>query len=107
MKVIQQEGNAKLVEWVDAQQVLRRAVLPADSDEVESGIPYGYAFAALLGQHGIPLPAADCMEQQLHQYGIWTAEDAVTRSGVVVRLGKHCNVNSAIILQTVIKEVQL
>lgn len=107
MKTIMQEGSAKVVEWTDGQQVLRRVVLPIDSNDVATGIPFGYAFAALLAKQGIDSDKAKCMEQQLHQYGVWTAEEAVTRSGVVVRLGKYCKVDSAIILRTVIKEVKL
>lgn len=105
-KTVTTQGAAKLVEYTDPKGKLRRAVLPIEAVDVESGIPYGADFGSMLKAVGTA-EVVDSVVETLHQYGIWTAEDALQHSGVVLSAGKHFDVDSSIILRAVVKEVTL
>lgn len=80
VKIIQQTGRSALVQWVEDGK-LKRATIPVevikDNQVLEvnlnMGIPYGLNWASL-----IELSAtSECLEQELHRVGVWTAEDAL------------------------------
>jgi hypothetical protein len=74
MKTVKTEGQAQVVEYTERGE-LKRRIVPQGATNVKLGAPYGLPFAMLLKQHGMIKKMADRIERELHQRGIWTAED--------------------------------
>ena len=82
VKVIQQKGQAALVEWI-AEDGAHRATIPAStivkgqvaSDELEYGIAYGEPWQELVTVSATP----ETIAAQLRRCGIWTREDLEAR----------------------------
>jgi hypothetical protein len=79
MKLIKNDGNAALVEYVEDGE-LKRKIIPRsavdengqiDRFELEVGIPYGIAWADYIQLDATPKD----IERELHKAGIWTADD--------------------------------
>ncbi len=67
MKIIQIMGNAKLVEYIDADGNYRRCTLPLEETNVERGIPYGIHFEDFVTHPNIP--------NEFRRRGFWTIKD--------------------------------
>ncbi|MEE9572774.1 MAG: hypothetical protein V3W20_07000 [Candidatus Neomarinimicrobiota bacterium] len=67
MKIIQIQGNSKLVEYIDEKGNYQRCILPLEETDIELGIPYGLPFEEFVIHHLIP--------NELRKRGIWTLED--------------------------------
>ena len=82
VKVIQQKGQAALVEWI-AEEGARRATIPASTivkgqvsqDELEYGIEYGEPWEELITISATP----ETIAEELRRCGIWTKEDLESR----------------------------
>ena len=82
VKIIQQKGQAALVEWI-ADDGLHRATIPADtiikgqvaSDELEYGIIYGEPWEELIEISATP----ETIAAELRRCGIWTKADLEAR----------------------------
>jgi hypothetical protein len=85
VKIIQQKGQAALVQWVTDGTKLNRGTIPTEAitadekgqpvvseTDLQFAIPYGVNWSAF-----IPKLDPEVVEQKLYQYGIWTAADAV------------------------------
>ena len=84
MKTIKIEGNSKVVEFYDNNANLKRVILPKDDTDTSLGLPYGLPFAVNLKRKGVNDNIAMKIENELHNNGIWTAED-VLQNGNRVR----------------------
>ena len=77
--VVQRNGQAKVVEWLDGDGKVSRGRIPADKevdgqvDEavLDRAMAYGLPFARFITLQATP----EAVEERLHQVGIWTAED--------------------------------
>ena len=82
VKVIQQKGQAALVEWI-AEDGAHRATIPTStivkgqvaSDELDFGIPYGEPWEELVIVSATP----ETIAAELRRCGIWTKEDLEAR----------------------------
>ena len=82
VKIVQQKGQAALVEWVDDKGT-HRATIPAStivkgqvaSDELGYGIEYGEPWQELIELSATP----ETIAAELRRCGIWTREDLETR----------------------------
>jgi len=82
VKVIQQKGQAALVEWI-AEDGLHRATIPASTiikgqvseDELSYGIVYGEPWEELITLSATP----ETIAAELRRCGIWTKEDLESR----------------------------
>lgn len=78
IKVIERQGGAALVEWLDGDK-LHRATVPSDKlkgdsvskSDLTMGVPYGEPWAELL----TITATSEQLEQELYRRGLWTGED--------------------------------
>lgn len=78
VKVIERQGKAVLVEWIDKDQY-KRATVPGNkldgdrcaADVLAQGVAYGVDWETVLSE----FPGADVIANELRRQGIWTRED--------------------------------
>jgi len=78
VKIIQRQGQAALVEWID-DGVTRRSTVPSaviqkrrvPTAELKRGIPYGEPWEELIELKATP----EILAAELRRRGIWTVED--------------------------------
>ena len=78
VKIVQRQGKATLVEWID-DGVTRRSTVPSaviekgrvPTAELKRGIPYGEPWEELIELHATP----ENLAAELRRRGIWTVED--------------------------------
>ena len=83
VKVVQQKGQAALVEWI-AEDGAHRATIPTSTiikgqvseNELEYGIAYGEPWEELVTISATP----ETIAAELRRCGIWTKEDLESRS---------------------------
>lgn len=84
-RTVERVGASFLVEYPDGDD-LKRVILPTPVDgptpvdELETGIPYGADWSNLIKPAS---PSGADFGRELRRRGVWTAEDARTRTGDV------------------------
>lgn len=67
----------KLVEWTDADGILRKCELPDGVDDTEAalGVPVGNDIVDGLTRNGMPFNSAVKLQNELRRRGLWRYED--------------------------------
>lgn len=87
IKIIQQQDQSALVEWLEKGKS-KRATIPVSairegqvsSYNLKLGIPYGLPWSEIIDLGATP----EKLEQELHRVGIWTADDALQNANQVL-----------------------
>ena len=99
MNIIAVNRMSKVVEF-NVDGVLKRRVLPIDSETIELGVPYGLPFAAIL-KKSIGDDLAIQIENALHNSGVWDTEDLQTNPMVAINIANKLNVDAKKILNLI------
>lgn len=112
VKVIRRQNKSSLVEWVDGEGRLRRAMIPADKvegdgraadDVLAQGIAYGLPWAEMVTLKASP----EQIEAELHRLGIWTGDDLRGNTAkAVAALQRVYGVDLAALLQAATRQEQ-
>jgi hypothetical protein len=97
---VSHKGTSSLVEWVDDNGNLNRAIVPTDEvvledgeafvNSPEEGAPYGEAWEDLIRAKLGPKGIADLLRQR----GIWSYDDFLRNSAVVTSVfNEACSIN--------------
>jgi hypothetical protein len=113
-KVVRQEGDASLVEWMDKEGFYHRASVPrdvvkitkpgqvacsVDEDELLVGIPYGMPWEELIGEINV---TPEMIANELRRSGIWTGQELLMNPDKIRSvMGKVFGVNYSTLLQNV------
>lgn len=87
VRVVQSRGKSAVVEWVDKKKAFRKIVPVKDVDKgkidkdiLDKSPDYGVPWAKEVDPKASPEDIENC----LHNAGVWTSEDALTKPGAII-----------------------